>query len=177
MKLKLPDLHYHSITCHVPCITGPLTALAYAVFLGTGNIYYNIAHICLTVVTALSFFVVFASGYLERENRYVNWTPLFIGKTVFSGLHLAALIYQLIVIFVIGMNIDNYGAPYGVVTIGLQTIFMGIITYLGLVTAQGRVGGSTSYKKDAEYKLTYDIVKTVKENQPDPLKEVPYDRL
>jgi hypothetical protein len=177
MNIKLPELHYHSITCHVPCITVPGTALAYAAFLLTGKPFFHIAHIGLAAVSFLSFFIVFISGYLEREKNYVNWTPLFIGKLVFSGLHLFALIYQIGVMVFFGLKGEPLGLAYAVVTIGLQTLFIGILTYLGLVTAQGKVGGLTSYRQDKEYKLSYDIVKTVKESQPDPLKEVPYDRL
>ena len=58
MKLCLPELHYHSITAHVSCITVPLTALAYALFLHTGNLLFNVAHAGLAVMTFFSFFAV-----------------------------------------------------------------------------------------------------------------------
>ena len=177
MNIKLPELHYHSMTAHAPAITVPLTALAYAVFLLTGNAFYYVAHACLTPVTFLGFFVVFATGYLEREKKYVNWTRLFVAKMVFSGLHIAALAYQLAVLALRGFSPEPYGAPYAVVTVGLQTFFMGALTWLGVVTAQGRIGGRLSYRKDPEYRPSYNIVDTVKNTQPDPLKEAPYDRL
>jgi len=177
MTIKLPELHYHSITAHVPCVTVPLTAIAYGVFLKTGAPFYNITHLCLTIVTFLSFVVVFPTGYLEREKKYINWTPLFKAKLVLSGVHLAALFYQLFIIVTKGLKADGYGTAYAAVSIGVQTIAMLFITYLGVVTAQGRIGGTLSYKDDPENKLSYNIINTVKENQPDPLKEVPYDRL
>lgn len=179
MKICLPEMHYHSITAHVSCVTVPLTAAAYAAFLQTGGLFWNVAHACLTVMTFLSFFAVFPSGYLEREHRYMNWTPLFAWKMVLSGLHLAALLYQFAAVILHG-GIDQtpLGPVYAVVVIVLQTLLMGGLTWLGVITAQGRVGGSSSvYKNDPEYALSYDIVKVIKETQPDPLKEEPYDRL
>lgn len=177
MTYKLPEWHYHSITCHVPCATVPLTAAAYAAFLYTGDPFYNVAHLGLSFVTAMSFFVVFATGFLEREARYTNWTPIFIMKLLLSGLLLAGLLFQAGVLFLKGIHNPPYGLPYAVVTIGLQTFFMGWQTFLGITTAQGRIGGRTSYRHDPEYKLSYDIIETVKKSQPDPLKEEPYDRL
>ncbi|OGS36025.1 MAG: hypothetical protein A2293_05820 [Elusimicrobia bacterium RIFOXYB2_FULL_49_7] len=176
MKLSLPELHYHSITAHVPCVTVPLTAVAYACFLYTGVLVYNVAHIGLTAVTFLSFFAVVSSGYLEREHKYVNWTPLFIRKLLLSGLHLIALLFQAYMLIRNGVISVPYGTPYALVTIGLQTLLMAGLTYLGVVTAQGRIGGSVAYKNDPEFALSYDIVKIIKETQPDPLKEAPYDR-
>jgi hypothetical protein len=177
MIYKLPEWHYHSITCHVPCVSVPLTAASYAMFLHTGDMFYNIAHLGLTFVTMASFFVVFATGFLEREAKYTNWTNIFIMKLILAGLLFAGLVFQAGVIVLKGMNVESYGFLYAVVTIGLQTLFMGWQTFLGITTAQGRIGGRVSYRKDPEYKLAYDIVEIVRKNQPDPLKEEPYDRL
>jgi hypothetical protein len=177
MLYKLPEWHYHSITCHVPCVSVPLTAAAYAAFLKTGNLFFNVAHLGLTFITLMSFFVVFATGYLEREAKYTNWTSLFVAKLILAGLLFTGLIFQAGVIVLKGVNVESYGLVYAVITIGVQTLLLGWQTYLGVTTAQGRIGGRVSYRNDAEYKLSYDIIETVKNTQPDPLKEEPYDRL
>jgi len=177
MKLCLPELHYHSITAHVSVITVPLTALAYALFLYTGNLLFNVAHACLAAMTFFSFFAVFPTGYLEREHKYINWTPLFVWKMILSGLHITALLYQFVVIVLHGgVNAIPFGLPYAIVVIGFQTLVMGGLTYLGLITAQGRFGGRVVYRKDPEYARSYDLMKIVQDTQPDPLKEEPYDR-
>jgi len=161
----------------VPCISVPLTAIAYAVFLKTGDMFYNVAHIGLTFITMASFFVVFATGFLERESKYTNWTPLFITKLLLAIMLLLGLVFQAYVLVKSGFNTSAFGLPYAVVTIGVQTLLIGWQTFLGVTTAQGRIGGMVSYRKDPEYKLSYNIIETVKKNQPDPLKEEPYDRL
>jgi hypothetical protein len=177
MTYKLPEWHYHSITCHVPCITVPLTAAAYAMFLKTGDMFYNVAHLGLAFVTFASFFVVFATGFLERESKYTNWTNIFIMKLLLAILLFGGLVFQAAVVVLKGVSTEPYGMAYAVVIIGVQTLLIGWQTYLGVTTAQGRIGGRVSYRKDPDYKLSYDIIETVKKNQPDPLKEEPYDRL
>jgi hypothetical protein len=177
MIYKLPEWHYHSITCHVPCISVPLTAAAYAAFLKTGDMFYNAAHLGLTVISFMSFFVVFATGFLERESKYTNWTKIFIMKLILALLLFCGLVFQAGVIVLKGVSTGPYGTPYGVVVIGAQLLLIGWQIYLGVTTAQGRIGGRVSYRKDKEYKLSYDIIEDVKKSQPDPLKEEPYDRL
>ncbi len=177
MKIALPELHYHSITAHVPCVTVPLAAAAYAAFLHTGNPAFNVAHACLTVMAFFSFFAVFPTGFLEREHKYINWTALFIWKMILSGLHFISLLYQFTAwIMHGGVNGAPFGTPYAIVAVGFQTLLMGGLCLLGVITAQGRFGGFAAYRKDPEYARSYDLVNVVKETQPDPLKEEPYDR-
>ncbi len=166
------EMHFHSIVVHTICAALPLSAVALILNLKTGKDAWLYMHNALVIISFLSFVPSVITGFLDREKRYINWVPLFKAKMGISIIQELVLIYQLVMISTSFMG-GSIPMLYIILAIPVQLILIGSLTYLGVLTAQGVFGGSTSFKDEETAKTDYDIVKKIKETQPDPEKELP----
>ena len=154
---------------HIPCVTIPLTAIFHILFVSGGkHLYFTMSNFLLAI-SIVTVVISIITGVIERAHKHANWFPSFKRKFIISIILLVSLLSVSGNIFVCSYPSSS---AFNCISIGLiQPVLVIWIMIIGIISSQGRFGGSLSYAKDIENTSDFDIkeltVNKIKENEND----------
>ncbi|MBL8028080.1 MAG: hypothetical protein JNL74_16785 [Fibrobacteres bacterium] len=167
MKIKIPDLHIHSIMSHIPSGAVPLSLIFF---------YDHFIHSFLLFVALLTMAPVILTGWITRNQQYTNWSKPFIIKTVLSFLLFIVVTSMCSSIIITSGNVPQH-ILYKLAALFLAPTLSIAVTLMGIVITHGKFAGKESFSNDKEASLKFDITNSIKEAARSQQQDELYDRI